>query len=157
MARPDDLILVVRKVFRASTTFLFDAWIDPAMLARWFHARPEWTTEVIAAEPRVGGAWEIVMHGPEGPTCRVRGKYLAIDRPRRLSFTWHPDARADYETVVTLTFRAIDADTTELVLTQTGLRSEQDRSEHAHGWEGCLTSLERFTEKPHHGKGDTDA
>jgi uncharacterized protein YndB with AHSA1/START domain len=139
-------VLILRKTFRASAEFLFDAWIDPALMARWFHARPTWTTEVIAADPRVGGAWELVMHAEDGPACRVFGQYLAIERPRRLVFTWHPDGRADYRTMVTLTFEAIDAHTTELVLTQTGLREEEDRREHEAGWEGCLDNLRLFSE-----------
>jgi uncharacterized protein YndB with AHSA1/START domain len=148
MTRRDDdkLILVVKQVFRASAEFLFDAWTDPKLMAQWFHAQPNWTTEVTKSDFRVGGAWEIVMHADQGPDCRSFGKYIAIERPRRLVFTWHANAEQDYETVVTLTLRAIDPHTTELVLLQTGLRNEQDRSEHQHGWEGCLTSLERLAE-----------
>jgi len=145
-ARGDGVILVVRQVFRASAEFLFDAWTDPAAMARWFHAKPSWTTEVVAADLRPGGAWEIVMHADDGPNCRVFGKYLAIDRPRRLVFTWHANAEQDYETEVTLEFRSIDRDTTELVLTQRGLRDEADRTDHRHGWEGCLANLALFTE-----------
>jgi uncharacterized protein YndB with AHSA1/START domain len=146
MSRDADVVLVVRHVFRASADFLFDAWIDPAMMARWFHARPDWTTEVVAADARVGGRWEIVMHATEGPDCRAFGKYLAIERPRRLVFTWHANADENYETVVTLTFRPVDRDTTELVLSQSGLRNDEDRSDHARGWEGCLSCLAQFAD-----------
>jgi uncharacterized protein YndB with AHSA1/START domain len=38
-SRDGDLTLVVRHVLRASAEFLFDAWTDPKLLARWFHAR----------------------------------------------------------------------------------------------------------------------
>ncbi len=147
-SRDGDLTLVVRHVLRASAEFLFDAWTDPKLLARWFHARPSWTTEVIAADVRVGGAWEIVMHADDGPDCHVSGKYLAIERPHRLVFTWHANAERDYQTVVTLSLRPIGRETTELVLTQTGLREEQDRSEHQSGWEGCLSSLARLVGAP---------
>jgi uncharacterized protein YndB with AHSA1/START domain len=146
--RDGDLTLVVRRVFRASAEFLFDAWTDPKVLARWFHARPSWTTEVIAVDLRAGGAWEIVMHADDGPDCRVFGKYLAIERPHRLVLTWHANAERDYETVVALTFKSIDRETTELLLTQTGLRKEQDRSEHQSGWDGCLSSLDRLVAAP---------
>jgi uncharacterized protein YndB with AHSA1/START domain len=142
--------LVVRKVLNASAEFLFDAWTQPALMARWFHARPTWTTEIVRADVRVGGAWELVMHGEDGPTCRVFGKYLALERPTRLAFTWHPDARDDYETVVTLAFKSIDRDTTEMVLTHAGLRTEIDRVEHGQGWEGCLASLAALAEARAH-------
>src|SRR5262249_4209698 len=113
--------------------------------------------EVLHADAQVGGAWELVMHSADGPTCRCWGKYLAIERPRRLVFTWHPDGAPGYETVVTLTFRVIDEDTTELVLTQTGLVKEQDRSEHEQGWEGCLGGLLQLIETTSTLKGDRDA
>jgi uncharacterized protein YndB with AHSA1/START domain len=146
-ARDDGVILVVRQVFRASAEFLFDAWTNPAMMARWFHAKPSWTTEVVAVDLRAGGAWEIVMHADDGPDCRAFGKYLAIERPRRLVFTWHANAEQDYETVVTLEFRPIDRDTTELVLSQSGLSNDEDRADHRRGWEGCLANLAMFTER----------
>jgi uncharacterized protein YndB with AHSA1/START domain len=145
--RGDDTVLVVRQVFRASAEFLFDAWTDPALLAKWFHAKPSWTTEVVRVDAREGGAWEIVMHADDGPDCRVFGKYLAIERPRRLVFTWFANADENYETVVTIEFHAIDGDTTELVLTQRGLHDEEDRSDHEGGWRGCLQNLALFTER----------
>src|SRR5262249_7577372 len=106
----------------------------------------DWTTEVLRAELRVGGAWEIVMHPAEGDDCRAFGRYVAIERPRRLVFTWHANAGTDgaYETLVTLDLRAIGAATTELTLTQTGLRDEPDRADHQRGFEGCLANLVRL-------------
>ena len=144
MARRDgEDALVVRQEFRASAEFLFDAWTDPALLARWFHARPSWSTRVVRCDVRVGGGWEIVMVPPpgEGPDCRCFGAYRAIERPRRLVFTWHANGEDDYETIVTLEFRALGPDRTELVLTQTGLRAPEDREDHRRGWDGCLASL----------------
>src|SRR5690349_18644386 len=105
-AADGSLTLVVRRTFAASAEFLFDAWTDPVMMARWFHAKERWTTSVVRCEPRAGGAWEIVMHtGGDGPDCRAFGTYVAIDRPRRLVFTWHANADPGYETTVTLDFR----------------------------------------------------
>jgi uncharacterized protein YndB with AHSA1/START domain len=138
----DNLILVVRQVFAASAEFLFDAWTEPALMAKWFHAGANWTTEIRKADVRVGGAWELDMRREDGSVCRAWGKYLVIERPHRLVFTWHVDGEVPYETTVTLTFKALDRHTTELVLTQTGLRNEPDRAEHRHGWSGCLSNLE---------------
>lgn len=146
MASDDDnLILVVRRVFPASAEFLFDAWTNPMWMAQWFHGDANGATQVLQHDLRVGGAWQLVMQPEDGPECRPFGKYLTIERPTRLVFTWHANADASYETTVTLTFRAIDRHTTELVLTHTGLRNDTDRSQHEHGWQGCLTNLERLS------------
>src|SRR5262249_29586438 len=128
----EPLTLVVRHVFHADAEFLFDAWTDPSLMARWFHAKEHWTTRVVTVDARVGGAWEIVMVTGEGKDCRAFGVYRTIDRPRRLELTWHahPGADDDYETVVAIDFVPIDRDRTELILTHAGLRDETDRSEH---------------------------
>jgi uncharacterized protein YndB with AHSA1/START domain len=142
----DKLILVVRQTFSASAEFLFDAWTNPEWMAKWFHAGADWTTQVLQSDLRAGGAWEIEMRPSDGPICRAFGKYVAIERPRRLVFTWIANEKGDapYETTVSLTFKPIDRHTTELVLTQTGLRTEKDHSEHQHGWHACLANLERL-------------
>lgn len=137
----EDDVLVVRKVLRASAEFLYDAWTVPTLMARWFHSTSTWTTEVVRADVRVGGRWELLMREGDATRCRVFGKYLALERPTRVVFTWHPDEREDYETTVTVTFRAIDRDTTELVLAHAGLRDAPDRERHGRGWDGCLASL----------------
>jgi uncharacterized protein YndB with AHSA1/START domain len=148
MARDgDDLLLVVRRVFHADAEFLFDAWTDPKHVARWFHSKEGWTTEVVKADLRPGGAWEIVMHDAAGPTCRSFGTYRLIERPRRLVFTWFPYDDPGYETVVTLELTPLTADTTELTLTQTGLRQRKDWTEHQGGWDGCLNSLKQFVDR----------
>jgi uncharacterized protein YndB with AHSA1/START domain len=139
-----DTVLVVRRVLKASAEFLFDAWTDPTHMARWFHARPDWTTEVRAAEARAGGAWEIIMHAPDGSTCHPLGRYLELDRPRRIVFTWRDDPGDARETVVTIELKPLGPHETELILTQTGLRDVPDQEDHQNGWEGCLQCLTFF-------------
>jgi uncharacterized protein YndB with AHSA1/START domain len=147
--RPGELVLAMRQLFHASAEFLFDAWTDPALLARWFHARPRWTTEVVCCDLRVGGAWEIIMHPDDGSAdCRVFGEYLTIRRPERLVLTWYANEDRGYRTVVDLAFEAKGPDATELVLNQTGLREDADREDHERGWQGCLASLERLVDGP---------
>ena len=68
--------VVVRRMIAASAEDLFDAWLDPEALAQWM--RPGSIQSTVArVEPRVGGAYEIVMQAPSGPeigraSCRER-------------------------------------------------------------------------------------
>ena len=68
---------------------------------------------------RVGGEYRIAMQPPDGQLFHLRGAFLEVDRPRRLSYTfeWEEPDPDDQETVVKLTFREF-GDGTEFVLEQ---------------------------------------
>ena len=59
------------------------------------------TAEVPVLDLRVGGEFQIDMHG-DGAVFVHTGKYLEIDRPNKLVVTWHSDGTGQQETVVTL-------------------------------------------------------
>jgi uncharacterized protein YndB with AHSA1/START domain len=77
--------------FSASPEQVFDAWLDPVMIGKWMFgpAHPEREEEVvrISLDPRVGGSFSFVVRR-QGQEIDHVGKYLEIDRPRRLVFTW---------------------------------------------------------------------
>ncbi len=135
------IALVVKRVFSVNPDVLFDAWTQPALMMKWFHAKDSWTTPKAESDLRVGGAWSIEMKTEDGRVFRPFGVYKSIDKPSRLVFTWHPYGDADYETVVTLRFRKLAENSTELTLIHEGLRSDADRSDHESGWAGCLGNL----------------
>jgi len=143
------LVLVMQKVFKVGRERLFDAWTQPELMRQWFHARESWTTPVAEADLKVGGAWKVHMQSDDGHVHPALGKYLEIDRPNKLVFTWHPYGDTSVETVVTLRFKGLPDGTTELTLTHEGLRNEKEKADHTGGWTGCLQSLGTFTDKEH--------
>jgi uncharacterized protein YndB with AHSA1/START domain len=61
----DPCTLVSTRVFAVPRATLFDAFRDPAKLARWWG--PEGFTNVFETfDFRPGGLWTFVMHGPDG-------------------------------------------------------------------------------------------
>jgi len=79
----------VSRIFSASPETVFDAWFNPAMISQWMfgpHMRKEEVLR-IALDPRVGGFFSFVVRKQDKEIDHI-GKYLEIDRPRRLSFTW---------------------------------------------------------------------
>jgi len=81
-ATPDREIISVR-VFDASPDQLFQAWTDPAILALWWGPKDfKNTFEVF--EPRPGGSWKFVMHGPDGTDYKNESVFREIEKPSRI-------------------------------------------------------------------------
>ena len=54
--------LRIERVFDAPRETIFDAWLDPDQLSRWYGpAHMESPLDLIKVEPEVGGRWEVVM------------------------------------------------------------------------------------------------
>ena len=133
-----DLTTTLSKRYPASPEAVFDAWTDPEGLGAWFS--PMTTASVPELDLRVGGAFRIDMHGEDADYVHT-GKYLEVDRPHRLVFTWISAGTEDKETRVTVDLAA-DGDGTLLTLTQERFPCEESRDSHQQGW-GAI--LEKFT------------
>jgi uncharacterized protein YndB with AHSA1/START domain len=129
-----DLTTTLSKRFDASPEAVFDAWTDPAGMGAWFS--PMTTASVPKLDLRVGGDFQIDMHG-EGKDYVHTGRYLEIDRPRKLVFTWVSEGTQDQETVVTLDLEA-DGDGTLLTLTHERFPDTESRDNHAKGWDAII-------------------
>ena len=87
--------------FQAPPERVFDAWLDPEKVRVWMAAAlremglPGDIREV-QIEPRVGGSF-VFSDFREGMEARHWGKYLELDRPRRLVFTWIVDESEEAE------------------------------------------------------------
>jgi uncharacterized protein YndB with AHSA1/START domain len=76
----------VTRRLAASPARVFDAWLDPDLVRRWF--APGMGEMVrVHVEPRVGGTFSFVQRRGGDDVDHV-GEYLELDRPRRLAFTW---------------------------------------------------------------------
>jgi uncharacterized protein YndB with AHSA1/START domain len=129
--------VVVRRIIAASAHDLFDAWLDPEALAEWMRPGTIQRSEA-RTDPRVGGEYEVIMHGEKGPIPH-RGVYQVIDRPRRLVFTWtSPFAGAD--TLVTVDFIPVDRKT-EVIVTHEQLPAAEVAA-HTRGWTNGLQHLD---------------
>jgi uncharacterized protein YndB with AHSA1/START domain len=146
-AVPDDRTLVMTHTFDATPERLFAAWTDPEQFMQWF-GPPGMTNTHCRFDLRVGGTWELTAVGL-GTTRAISGKYLAIDPPRLLSFTWawHErgslDTPREHETTVTLQFRPAGK-RTELLLTQSRFRDADGTARHNWGWTGSFGRLDAY-------------
>jgi uncharacterized protein YndB with AHSA1/START domain len=82
----DDRDFVITRVFDAPPALVFKAWTDPAQMARWWGPH-HFTNPVCEMDLRPGGAWRIVMRGPDGSEHPAKGVYREIVEPQRLVMT----------------------------------------------------------------------
>ncbi len=78
--------IVITRVFDAPRSLVFKAWTDPKHLMLWWGPKG-FTNPVCELDVRPGGAWRIVMRGPDGSEYPCGGVYREIVEPERLVFT----------------------------------------------------------------------
>ena len=129
--------LVVRRLIRVPRELVFAAWLDPASLAQWM-CPGSVTGATVDVDPRVGGAFRIVMHGHQDN--EHWGEYLIIEPPSLLSFNWISVNTDRKPTLVTVEFHERDGGT-EVILTHRQLPPAK-LDEHKKGWADILRKLE---------------
>ena len=135
-------VLVIRRLFDAPPEAAFDAWLEREQWQAWIG--PEGCQcDVPLLEPKVGGRYRLQMHLSDGREIPVEGVFKVIDRPHALAFTWGWALGGHADTLVSLTFRAVGAQT-EITLTHEGLPTPEDRESHGKGWNSTLNKLARY-------------
>jgi uncharacterized protein YndB with AHSA1/START domain len=140
-------VVRIERTFAASAEEVFDAWTSPEVMRRWLHVGQDWQTPEAETDLREGGEVRIVMRRPDGRESGARGRYVSIDRPRRLVMTWTFDVEPGNEQLIELTFSEADGSTT-VVLLNTGIATDGLRANQDVGWRGCLEQLERLIAGP---------
>lgn len=139
-------VIRVERTYDAPAQGVFDAWTNPEVMRRWWHAGDaSWETPVAEVDLRVGGGYVVTMRSPDGQERTGRGEYTVIDPPERLAFTWTWDGGDSSKTLVEVDFTERDGATT-VVLTHSGLESETSKDAHTGGWQSVLANLARELE-----------
>ena len=123
----EDQILITRE-FDAPRHLVWEAWTNPELVKRWWHAnRGEVTHSEI--DLRVGGTWRYVSVTPDGFEVAFHGEYREIVPNERLvsteAYEGIPDADAN-ATVNTMTLTEVDGRTTVTVLVQCPSKETRD-------------------------------
>ena len=148
-----DLKLELKQVFDAPIEKVWDAWTKPENIKQWLSPEGMINPEV-AGELKPGGKYRIVMEGenlevaPHSGTVIVGGKYLEIDKPNKLSFTWLWEGAPEetHTTKVTVLLKRLTKSKTEVTLIHTGFPDEDMRQEHNRGWNSTFRKLNKCLE-----------
>jgi uncharacterized protein YndB with AHSA1/START domain len=128
----------VSRKFKATAESVFDAWLDPQSARQFLFTRPGQVVVRAEIDAQVGASFLFVARR-DGKDIDHIGKYLEIDRPRRLVFTlrvptvWADDNRVTVEIVPLETG-------CELTVTHEGVLAEHE-SRIESGWTLFLEGL----------------
>jgi uncharacterized protein YndB with AHSA1/START domain len=134
--------IIVTRTIPAPGDKVFDVWIDPKSPGGlWFGV------DRVILNPVVDGLfYHAVKH--EGRTWPHYGRFLKIDRPRLVEFTWVSEATKGVESVVLFTFES-KGDHTEVTLHHSGVPDDDMGRQHKDGWTWVLSMLaEHFASSP---------
>jgi uncharacterized protein YndB with AHSA1/START domain len=139
----DAPIARVQRVMPAAPEVVFDQWLDPESLAEWMCPRPVRVVG-LTVEPRVGGTVRFDIDD-SGTRALITGRFLAIDRPHLLRFTWSesdwPDPTA--VSVVNVAFEPLGDDQTLMTIEHSILPPDVF-GEYQSGWVDVCDQLAAF-------------
>ena len=144
MNKMTDLKVTINKEINAPLNKVFDAWLDPEFLTKFMMPMPGMLNPKTSNDPRKGGKFEILMQVGEN-IIPHHGEYLEIERPNKLSFSWISPASRD-DSVVTLIFKSISDNKTNVELTHVKFFDEEKRDNHKGGWTNILEALSSLLE-----------
>ncbi|HEY5872804.1 MAG TPA: SRPBCC domain-containing protein [Gaiellaceae bacterium] len=141
--RSSGLTLRLARTLAPPPDRVFSACVESPELAAWW-GPAGFTAPGIELDVRVGGKYRIAMQPPEGELFHLRGEFLEIERPRRLSYTfeWEEPDPDDQQTLVTLTFREARRGT-ELLLEQGPFATQARHDLHHAGWTDSFVRLDQ--------------
>ncbi len=137
--------IVQEILIKAPAERVFEALTNPVQRVQWWGAETRFQATQMESDLRPGGAWMMSGNGVGGRPFTVSGKYLQIERPRLLVFTWLPSWQENaYETTVRFDLAEQNGCTT-VRLTHSGFTTEDSRLSHK-GWPEILTWLRAYSE-----------
>jgi uncharacterized protein YndB with AHSA1/START domain len=133
--------ITVRRTIPAASEEVFDVWIDPKSPGGpWFGA------DRVIVNVVVDGLFYLAVNHA-GRTWPHFGRFLRIERPRLVEYTWMSEATKGLESIVAVTFEP-SGDQTEVILCHSGVPDDEMGRQHQEGWTWVLSMLgERFASR----------
>lgn len=90
--------------------------------------------------PVVDGLFYLAVKNDEGRAWPHYVRFLQIDRPRRVEYTWMSEATKGAESIITVTMEP-QGEQTEVTLRHSGVPDDEMERQHKNGWTWVLSAL----------------
>ncbi len=149
---PSPVVVRVTHSYNVSSERVFDAWLAPAIAARFLFASRTGNILHCEIDPVVGGGFTVTDRRPTADgddsffDAEHRGAYLEIERPHRLAFDFNVEPYSDAPTRVVIDIVSMGPNLCELVLTH---HLGDDETAHVNaqrtqkGWASMLAHLDK--------------
>jgi len=138
MASPSLYRAIASVTIRTTPEAAFDAWLDPRQAVRFLAANNA-TVGTFENDPREGGTFRLVMRSAT-ERFEHEGRYVVIDRPRRLLFTWVSRGTDHRLSLVTVAITPAD-EGVRVDLEHEGIPDQERAGQHQRGWASILQKL----------------
>ena len=126
---------------------VWSAWTDPLKFARWWIGDSFEATD-ISADVQVGGRFRWGLRNPQtGDSYMASGEYLEIVEGERFVLSWdsrHNDVPYLQGARVTISFRDIKGESTQVRILHEMLNEAQQCSDYSQGWARAFTFLAAY-------------
>jgi len=144
---PQDRVLVIERMFDAPRELVWDAFTRSEHLINWMGPKV-YPAASFEADVRPGGTWRGCLRSTEGGRDLWQGgKYLEVERPSRLVYTFqwdkHDEQDETFETVVTVLFENRGAKTL-MKFYQSIFNTTSNRDGHVGGWNSGFDRLDEY-------------
>lgn len=138
--------------YNVSADKVFDAWLMPAVAARFLFATRTGNIMHCEIEPAVGGHFVVTDRRPVADgeesffDAQHRGTFIEIDRPHRIVFDFIVEPYTEQPTRVTLDFVSLGSMACDLVLAHDlgeGEDAKANAKRSEQGWARMLDHLEK--------------
>jgi uncharacterized protein YndB with AHSA1/START domain len=138
---PKQTVLTLTRTIAASPSEVYDVWLDPKSPGGpWFGSKH------VILDARVDGLFYHAV-AYDGRDWAHYGRFVTLDRPRRIEHTWVSEGTRGLESVVTLTFEP-DGSQTRVTLHHAGVPDDDFGRQHGEGWGYVLGAIEeRFSKR----------
>ena len=126
--------VTVSRTIPASAERIFDVWMDQSSPGGpWFGA------DRVILHPVVDGLFYFAVKH-EGRTWPHYGRFLRINRPHQVEYTWMSEDTKGAESIVNVTLQP-RGDETEVTLRHSGVPDDEMGRQHKEGWAWVLGAL----------------
>ena len=132
--------MVLTRLFDAPPSMVFEAWSTPKGLARWWGPK-DFTLPSCEVDFRPGGAYRMVMRGPDGKDYPFHGSYREIVPNERIVFNAVVDHGSETFEVLTVVTFVEEGSGTRLTVRQAVPAARDAAKGQLEGWNGSLEKL----------------
>lgn len=125
---------------------VFEALTDPSKVVKWWGQKGIYVCKEFQADLQAGGKWRSAGIDGQGNAFEISGRFLEINRPILLAYTWVASWTGDLETIVRWELEPKNAGTLVRVR-HSGFGSRPEAAQNYRGWPRMLGWLQALVER----------